>query len=268
LALLHYRDVGARTMSDCDVLVPEAQVQAAWNCLKSAGWRSSSEGPAEWQRRGQHAGTLGSGLQQVLDLHRHAIYACQGPGDDDGFWSRSVSLEVGRVRTRALSPADQLLHTLAHGLRWSKQRSVDWIADALTTVRSAGGSFAWDTLHEEAERRRLLAVLAVGCQVIEDVVPGVVPPRFRARLAGTATPLTDRVEHWFASRPPNGWLGTLPNYWFKYARSCRAVGTWPGPIGFGRSMWRLWRASPLGLRRTLMRKVASRTRAVLGRVHG
>jgi hypothetical protein len=268
LALLHYRDLGARTMSDCDVLVPEAEAQAAWDSLKSAGWRAGPNGPDDWPPHEKHAGILNHPAKQMLDLHRHAIYACQGPGDDDGFWSRSVPVVVGRVTARALGSADQLLHTFAHGLRWSMRPQVHWIADAVTIIRSSGSSLAWDTLYEEAERRRLMAVVADGCATLEDVIPGVVPPAFLERLFRKRAPWTDRVEQWYATRPPDGLLGTLPSYWFIYVRSCRAAGTWPGPVGFARSMARLWGGNPLGLRRTLMRKVASRTRSLLNRDHG
>jgi len=262
LSVLHYRDAGARVMTDCDVLVPEADTERAWNVLCAAGWKCGAP-PAEWRKRGQHAGTLGHPeAPMILDLHRHAIHACQGPGEDDGFWARAVPLRVGDIASLALGPADQLLHVLAHGLRWSKRQPFHWIADAATIVRASGDGLSWDALYDEARRRRLLPVIATGLKLVDEVAPGIVPDGFASRLRATHVPVTDRVEHWFAVRPPDGPFGTLPNRWFAYARSCRAEAQRPGPIGFLRRLGEEWGSGPRGLSRTLLRKAASRTRSL------
>src|SRR5439155_716431 len=47
LALLYYRDRGARPMSDVDVLVPVHQTALAIDCLARMGWRASSQSLAQ-----------------------------------------------------------------------------------------------------------------------------------------------------------------------------------------------------------------------------
>ena len=108
------------------------------------------------------------------------------PGADDAFWSVAVPLRVGETTSLALGPADQLLHTLAHGLKWSRISSYRWVADAVTLVRSVPGQLDWDRLVGEALRRRVAQPCRDGLRYLERfgvfVPPAVVDRLGRARV--------------------------------------------------------------------------------------
>lgn len=216
LTLLHYRDRGARPMHDLDVMVPRELVGRALDVLRADGWddmRTDSTRPIE-ELRLRHAVTLVRGDDE-LDVHWHALVACIDSDLDAEFWRASVEMEVGDRCTRALAPADQLLHAFAHGLRYNKLPPLRWIADAHVVITSSGSALDWDRLVQLADRYRLAACTSAALGYLDRLSPSLVPQESLA--AAQALPVTRRErwefehslrhDHWFLE------------YWHRYRRS-------------------------------------------------
>lgn len=139
LTILHYQNYGLRPMSDFDVLVPIAQVADAVSLLQRSGWIPESRF-ADIQIDAliatEQALAFQDATEQALDLHWHVLQESRGPGADESFWRTAVSMEVDGAPTRALQPADQLLHVCLHGARWNQLPSIRWVADSLMILRS------------------------------------------------------------------------------------------------------------------------------------
>ncbi len=257
LTIAHYRDPGARPMSDVDILVPEARIIEALNALEAIGWRDSTS--RAWLETPSHAGTVVSGSGTTIDLHRHATYeACFGSADN-AFFEDAVPLVVSGVPTWAMSAGDQLLHVVIHGLRWSIARSTLWVLDAATILRS--GLVDRVKTIKRAEKLRVLVPLERGLQTIRDVLGDEEAlDRLLAELRGhSQASLRDRAEHWFRVREPAGLLGALPNNWFAYRRS-DPEGRAP-LSGFPSFLSRVWRLEPEGsLSRMVLTKIWRRVR--------
>lgn len=236
LLVAHYKDLGARPMSDVDVLVPAARITEAIDRLESIGWRGEAD--RSWLRREAHADTIASPEGLSLDLHRYATYEARYAEANEGFFAAASPALVSGVGTLAMSAADQLLHTVVHGLRWSIARSPIWVADAQTLLRNGGVNA--QAAVERAHALSLGEALRRGLQQVRTTLgESDTLLELLARL-GTRGPLSERVEHWFRVREPRGPAGALPNLWFAYRRGTPGSGArLSGFGGFLRSAWRM-----------------------------
>lgn len=205
LAVSSYRDTGARTMEDIDILVPRADADRALAALVRGGWRTDPRG----RLRSEHAQSLQDGAAaHVLDLH---WYSLARSGDDRGFWERSVPIEIHGVPTRALSPADELLHAAAHGGEWGAITPVRWMADAAVVVRAAP-DVDWDVFVAEAIGRRMTLILAAALEHLRDAVDVPVPDSVFGRLRVAPKSRLERRVHRAVTEPNGGGSWWLVEY--------------------------------------------------------
>jgi len=253
----HYRDLGARPMSDADILVPEPRIREALDALDASGWRSD---PARrWLGSPQHADPVFSPNGANVDLHRHATTEAPWAVADRRFFDDATPIEVGGVQTLAMSAGDQLLHSAVHGLRWSIARSPVWMVDIVTLLRE--GQVDIDKTVRRALELRLHFALRRALETVRDVIEATGEiESLLARLRPVPAGLSERTEQWFRVREPAGLLGALPNLWFSYRRS-RSDGRLP-IMGFARYLNAAWgRESESGLGAVLATKVWRRLRA-------
>jgi hypothetical protein len=251
LLVVHYRDLGARPMSDVDILVPEASVSRALDVLEAADWRGD---PARaWLRSGMHAGVLSNGGGASLDLHRHGLYEARYAAADEAFFASSIPVEAGGAPARAMAADDQLIHTIVHGLRWSIAPSSIWILDAITITRN--GDLDPERVRGRAAALGLTLPLRRGLELTREVLgpdealDALIVPLMRQRDS-----LAARAEDFFRVREPAGLFGALPNLWFAHRRSA-APGRL-GLVGFPTFLARAWGLkSPSELPRVLLRKL-------------
>jgi hypothetical protein len=197
LTLLHYRDRGARPMADVDVMVPREFVARAIEVLRADNWaveRPWRDRPVDQLVRMKHAVSLLRG-DDTLDLHWHALALSIGTNLEAELWDASVDMDVEGQRTRALGPADQLLHAFVHGLRYNPVPPLRWIADAHVVISSSRGSLEWDQLLERADRYRLAAWVSAALGYLDAQFPTLVPPLVVA--AARSLPVTRQERRAF-----------------------------------------------------------------------
>ena len=157
LVLNYYQDLGARRMSDFDVLVPAAARPKALDLLDGLGWSGPDERIRNLSVHYHHAIEFRSpDRRNVCDLHWQ-VMNCLGLADDPDhsthdFWVAADPTEILGVRSRVLGPADLLLHACVHGLRDDHVRLL-WVADALQILASSGERLDWDRLVGQASKR-------------------------------------------------------------------------------------------------------------------
>lgn len=116
-----YPEAAQRPMRDIDLLVPEDQVLAAYQCLISAGYRPLEEskiGLADHARLEQHLPPLACPRGTVLELHMRLserdgrLEYATPDGDEAGVIARAVT--IGGIRYPA--PTDMLAHLVTHAV--------------------------------------------------------------------------------------------------------------------------------------------------------
>jgi hypothetical protein len=182
MAVAYYRDHGLRAMGDFDFQVPLDQSQAVPAMLVDWGWRPKSPLPR------RHGWDFTDADGRKLDLHWYALYACSTPGIDDDFWAAARPAKLEDVPVEVLAPTDQLLHVIAHGVRFQGGTPLRWIADALTILNLAvaeNDPIDWPRFVAAAHRRELadmafdgLSYLAARFEaaIPADVFVGLRPP--------------------------------------------------------------------------------------------
>jgi hypothetical protein len=265
LALLHYRDVGARSMADVDILVSHRRLRDALALLEAEGWtvtfyrtRPAALDPAILSIH--HATRFHDKRGRPFDLHWFASQDCLVPGGDDILWQAAVPLQVSGASTRALAPTDQLYHVCAHAYL-SGGAHVRWVADAVTILRTSGDRIDWSRLAALADARRLVLPLQLALGFVRAEFGAAVPAAFLDALATRPISRLDRLEHAhnMSERPYT--LGkVLLRHWCRHRRSTSSQGLMR-VAAFPRFLCRTYRVhSPWRLPLLAVRRGVSRIR--------
>lgn len=242
LAVTVYGDPTLRPMSDLDVLVPTARARDAIDRLERAGWAPRAAITPGYIRM-QHAADLIERAGALkCDLHWHAYWECCAPLADVELWTSSAPLDFQGVATRALAPADQLLHVCVNGSRRARRPNLLWVPDAMSLLRAGG--IDWERLVSQAAARRLALRTRTMLAYLRGTFGAPVPSAVLARLAEVRISRLERAEYRIGNRP-QGLLGELPNYWCNYRRLGHVTGV-PSPLGFPLYLQQTWRVRSLG----------------------
>jgi hypothetical protein len=233
--LQYYRDPGVRPMDDVDVLVRPAQAAAAMTQLQTGGWKLARkyQKSAEDQIPLRHAADFVDDQNIKLDLHWNLLPGAGATMHEEELWERSVPLQIETVLTRALGPADQLLHICAHGARWNPIPPVRWVADAYMVARVSVSALDWDCVTEQAIRREIAFPIHSMLLFLRDHFEQPVPQDYLDRLS--VVPLTSRLKREYAAYArPNRVFGFMPATYYD-------IGHRDNGAGIIRRVWNLAR---------------------------
>ncbi|CAN5610182.1 hypothetical protein BH10ACT11_BH10ACT11_22230 [soil metagenome] len=195
-SFLHYGDMGSRWMADVDVLVDPARLAEATAILEGAGWTSTEGDPSEMAAvRHSTPFVAADGVRQI-DLHWHSLWL---PAPDDDFWAEAVPFDFLDAPTRALAPADQILHACIHGLEWNPAQ-IHWAADVYTVI--ASGEVDWERLVERARARAVTVFAAEALGYVAGELHAVVPSDVLSELRAGPAARRERATFEAVMRPP------------------------------------------------------------------
>lgn len=246
LVLLHYKNHGLRPMGDIDLLVHINKASEAIDFLMKSGWISELESPESQIAVSHGIAFTNPATDQAIDLHWHVIHECRQPNADDKFWEGAVALKINEVTTCALSPADQLLHIFAHGIKWNPVPPFRWIADAMTVVRSSHSVIEWNRLITLAKEHRLVLPVRDALDYLGDKLDAPLPLYVLQTLKNIPTSRIERMEYKYKTenylQKP---LGYMPVIWFDYSRLSRDKTLPLKVIGFVRYLQSFWGAESI-----------------------
>ena len=231
LSINFYRDLGARPMSDGDILVPPEHAAFAVETLRNAGWHSQCT-PLDGLRAQKLLERLGVTLRPREDVQcsavfrgvRHAhSFAKPGIAELDlhwrisekivstetnfEIWRHAVPIEVCGVKSLAMDATDQLLHVIAHGVRWNVVPPWRWVADAAMILKAAASEgetehrIDWPRLVAQADALCVALPLAAGLAYLAQRFALPIPQAVIAQLAALSTPLGARCEYHLKLQP-------------------------------------------------------------------
>ena len=236
LALLHYEDPGLRPMGDGDVLVLTEQAPEAVELLASLGWRPRANESLLLTTRDfkvlLHAANFSRPDSAGIDLHWHVLDECGDDQADADFWHHAVPVEVGGVKSSALSPTDQLLHLCVHGV--AHNGAPRWVADAMVLLKKWQAEIDWDRLLSQARRRRLTLVLREALLYLRDRYKAEVPSVFLRSVELEPASAVERLEQVARTRigESAGPLQRLVLVWAAYLRRFDSRGETQRRVGF------------------------------------
>jgi hypothetical protein len=189
LGLIAYDDPGLRQSADLDIVVRPTDVEKAWKCLTTRGYRLSRRldpRQAEFLVARQHNIAFARDEGRLLiELHWRIaprLFA-RGFGAED-LWSRLKTTNVKGVELKSL-PVEELLMTLCvHGARHLWER-LSWVTD-LAAVISATDEIHWTELLAMAKRTQTERILLVGLQLAKQLLHAPLPPEISKAIADDA----------------------------------------------------------------------------------
>jgi Uncharacterised nucleotidyltransferase len=159
LIVAYYEDIGARPMTDVDLLVPEKDVERTLRFLKEQGWHSSHGLSLNKAAKHIHSHHLQSPDGYELDVHWRVFYQCSWDEADLTLWEQTETVSFKGVNIKILNPTLQILHNCSHGVRWNLLSSIRWIVDLLKIIEKRANSIDWELLVSEAAERKLTVTM-------------------------------------------------------------------------------------------------------------
>jgi hypothetical protein len=207
-----YPNAALRPFTDIDLLVHPRSFLDAQKRLLALGYTIGGVSP-------KSTVLLRDGSPEI-DLHRTPYHEVLSEELVSPIFTRIVALSQSSRNCYRLGNEDELLHTLAHGLRTNPVSPLRWIVDSALLLRASEQSFDWALFYREAMRLDLVEVASRALVLLNDVCAGVIdPPTLEAleRRRTTVTKLWFVVERewkgpsevWGHHRRNRTWLETL-----------------------------------------------------------
>lgn len=224
LATAYYRNFALRSMDDIDLLVRFENARAAADLLVDVGWTSSLSLTGLGRHlRYDNERHFSKQEKEKIDLHWHLLPFCVGPHADDSFWEGSREMQFESNVVRALNPADQLLHTCAHGAEWGRPATVEWIADAMVILREAL-DLDWDRLLRQARVRELTMCVREALRYLHNTFEAPVPREVLRDLDSASVTRREERRYLDVINHQPEQLATLGEAVRRYERIARCFG--------------------------------------------
>lgn len=201
LVIEYYRDYGLRPMEDLDLMVPVGKAVDAVAELQRRGcvleWPIGPIGMEFLRDRVLgflHALHLRNETGRAFDLHWHLYHWCVNPNSDDDLWQASRLARFEEEDVRIPCPPDFLLHTIVHGVAWTRISPIRWIPDALAILRNAK-SLDWDRLLQQTEKRQFAAMTLPSLLYLQREFAASVPSEVIHTLSRTRVSFLRKLEY-------------------------------------------------------------------------
>jgi hypothetical protein len=206
LARTLYADLGARPMSDLDLLCEPAALEAQVSLLSGLGFRVVDR-PAWREALGAiHDVRLSDGVV-LLELHVRLWHELRLPSEVAPVLARAVPIRFGELTVLGPSVEDHVFIVLVHAALHALAGNPLWITDA--ALLAAGDAQVWPRALDRARQYAAELPFLVAYDHLARSLPGLALPallphkaRRRRALLGALSPWLERGE---------GELGLLPS---------------------------------------------------------
>lgn len=210
LCVLHYNDLGVRPMSDIDVLVTHYQARQAIETLLKKGWKPEFPEYLEYNLKLGKSMMFYDTTGFEFDLHWHPFFESHGRHSQDDFFTKAIPLRIGKCDTLALCPAQNLLHTLIHGLRYNPEPPIRWIPDAMTILSSRNLSIDWDDFLIQTKRFKSTLAIRQALLFLKNEFDALIPEAVLTNLYSSRISLSEKLIFNYTNKRPDA----LPDSFF------------------------------------------------------
>ena len=211
LVLLRYERLGARLLSDIDLLIPPEHTEEAFTFLDRQKWNPLHGSWQDDERKFKqyfHASDLKQPGGGRLDLHWHVHFRSPDSEIDKEYWQRSRTAIFRDRLYRVFDTSDLFFHFCIHG-EWAIERKFDWAIDIATLLFFEKDSIDWRRIVEHAKERRLVDLLrrSVAFLSAQQIA---LPGRFLDELSQAHISLPEKLEAHYREHGVSGYLGGIP----------------------------------------------------------
>lgn len=152
LAEVVYADSAARPMGDIDLIVGQADLQAAAQTLTDLGYQPSKEYWLDFELQvSQHLPPFMKTGAPPIEVHWRLLEPdLPFEIDQAGLWQRACAAKVAGQPALGLCPEDLLLHLCLHATIHRFQSGLRAVYDVAATIMHFSDSLDWDSLVQRA----------------------------------------------------------------------------------------------------------------------
>lgn len=216
--LVFYKDFGLRPMNDFDLLVPENKTIKAVEILLKLGYKPVTNFRISEEYLFTNSSFNFVGKDNIeLDLHWHILRDCCN-NESDEILSRDInSLNIKNKTIYYLTPENQLLHIIVHGIDCFSSSTFQWVADVVFIVQNFGNEINWNKLIKNAESLSLSLSLYAGFEFINSEISTLIPDWVLKNLSYIDVSDNERNIFKTKTNRPGIW-GNMPSLWYHCLR--------------------------------------------------
>jgi hypothetical protein len=222
LTIQYYKDFGARPMSDIDALVPREKAEDVITLLQNYGWKPEFEEYVGYNLRYGRSMMFSNSEGFELDLHWYPFFESMTNGSDADFWQNAVTIDFFGFPARTLCPADNLLHTIIHGVKWNPEPPIRWVPDAMAIMGSEGQSFDWHRFTELVVKFKVVLKTREALNYLHGKFHAPVPEPVLKLLHNTPVARSEKRIYQFDKKNPetipDSFTGKLNHLFVTYLR--------------------------------------------------
>ncbi len=203
LTVLYYKDNGVRPMADIDVMIPEKFARRGIEILKANGWKAEFDEYIEYNLRHGRSMMFFNDDGFEFDLHWFPFFESLGEGSDADFWDHAVPVDFCGFQSQALCPADNLLHTIIHGVKWNPEPPIRWVADSMIILRSSDNKIDWERFLMMTRKFRLVLQVREAFSYLVRCFNAPVPDSVLQELNNTKVSLSERLVYRYDKKNPD-----------------------------------------------------------------
>lgn len=182
LIAAYYDSPALRPMNDVDILVKGEDAEKAFDLLNTLGWTNKKGRNFNQTFHSSHSIALKKAGNVDIDLHWNVIYQVAWKGSAKTYWEETEEVPYGTRTVSILKPEIQILHNMAHGLRYNPMSAIRWIPDVMQIIETKKDAINWDHVLNFATERRLAYTLRHGINLLADEFNAEIPATFMENL--------------------------------------------------------------------------------------
>lgn len=176
-------DLGLRTMSDCDMLVPRHRAVEVIDILAHSGFLEPGRiDPRDLDIVHGIALALRKNRNASFDLHWRPLRSVGAVEVGEEMFASARPAVFGGRSCLAPSPEHLVFHAIAHGVDWSPYPRYDWLIDVIKVLRRSGDRFDWEKLAATALRYRFACMVGAALEEARKKAGLEVPSALLRRL--------------------------------------------------------------------------------------
>jgi len=191
----YYESPALRPMNDLDILIKREDAHRTFELLNAMGWENPFGRIFQQSFQTTYSYALRKPNQIELDLHWNVIYQVAWEGSEQAYWQEGESAQFANHTVSILKPEMQLLHNLAHGLRYNALSAIRWIPDVMLIIEKRKDDFDWNHLLALAQERRLVYTLRYGMVLLAEEFGAEIPESFMTDLKAIPISKAEKKLH-------------------------------------------------------------------------
>lgn len=226
-----YPDIGSRTIHNFNLFVRPERALESINLLSKIGWIARSKIPTKMVKF-PHSIEFKHPSGQCLNLRWYLFGDGFQEAATEGFWERSILIEVGELSVRILEPSDRFFYACVA----NRDRQLSYLADAAMILKTSAAEIDWERLLTQAQQTHFVKALSASLLELEKILDRTIPTAVLQQLSQLPLSQLELQEERVAKSQKKT---VFDRFWLRYCQYARTTDRFE-LLGFLRYLQYLW----------------------------